>query len=537
MLKIDESIRNSLIVASMSEWIWEYDLLTKELDKAEALINFLGYDKNEVEKGVNFWLTLIHTDDIKALLNALNDIVSNKTNYFAVTYRIKSKHAGYKYIRSTGKAFKNEYGNNIYMAGYSIDISEQVKIQRELSETTERNKKIIELSPLGVYAYEKGVITYVNESGLKLFGAKCEDDIIGKCILDFVDPCCRKTSSKRIKLLENGYKVNSKEINMLKLNGDKIICDAYSTSVSHENETEILSYIKDITEQKRMTEENKKLLEYTIECDRVKTEFFSNISHDLRTPLNIILSSIQLLNYIYNNSDNNYNDFTTAFEKYINIMKQNSYRLLKLINNIIDISKLDSGFLHMNFSNHNIVEIVENITLSVADYIENNGINLIFDTDTEEKIIACDADKIERIILNLLSNAVKYTKSDGTIKVDVKNEENAVLIIISDTGCGIPSNKLESIFERFRQVDEELTSKSEGSGIGLSLVKALVEAHGGIIKVCSTYGVGSTFTISLPNKTSENIEMPSTSSNASATEENFNRKVHKISIEFSDIYS
>ena len=144
--------------------------------------------------------------------------------------------------------------------------------------------------------------------------------------------------------------------------------------------------------------------------------------------------------------------------------------------------------------------------------------------------------RLKQVMLNLLSNAVKHTKSGGAIKVDVKNEENSVLISITDTGCGIPSDKLEFIFERFRQVDEELTNKSEGSGIGLSLVKALIEAHGGNIKVSSTYGVGSTFTISLPNKISKHKKADSSSLEASTRKEDFSKKVHKISIEFSDIY-
>lgn len=537
MLKIDESIRNSLIIDSMSEWIWEYDILTGETDTSEGLINFLGYDRNEFTEHISFWRTLIHPDDISDLLNAFHDVIKNKSNHLVVNCRIKSKHNGYKWIQNRGKTFKNKDGKNIYMAGYSSDISEQIKIQEELKEITEKNKKIIELSPLGVYTYEKGIITYVNEPGLKLFGAKFKSDIIGKPILNFVDSSFKEISAKRISLLENGYKVEPREIDMINLNGDKFIGDTYSTSLSYKNNIQVLSYIRDITEQKKMIEENKKLLDQAIEYDRLKTEFFSNISHDLRTPLNIILSSIQLLNYIYSNSNDNPTDFTKAFEKYIYTMKQNSYRLLKLINNIIDLSRLDSGFIHINFSNHNIVELVENVTLSVVDYIESKGVNLIFDTDTEEKIIACDDDKIERIILNLLSNAVKYTKPGGTIKVDVKTSENNVLIIITDTGCGIPEDKLDLIFERFRQVDEVLTKKSEGSGIGLSLVKALVENLGGTIKVSSDCGIGSKFVISLPSKTIENGKTSYNSSPVGNNEEDIHKKIQRISIEFSDIYS
>jgi signal transduction histidine kinase len=157
---------------------------------------------------------------------------------------------------------------------------------------------------------------------------------------------------------------------------------------------------------------------------------------------------------------------------------------------------------------------------------------LIFDTDVEEKIIACDADKIERILLNLLSNAVKFTDSDGYIEVNVQDKGENISISINDSGIGIPDEKLEVVFERFRQVDSSLTRKREGSGIGLSLVKALVEAHGGRIKVESEIGKGSKFTVELPTKI---LEIEGTALEETAVTMDMN--VERIHIEFSDIYS
>lgn len=669
MLNVDKSIRDSLIADSLSEWIWEYDLITGDTAIISALVNFLGYSKYEIIEHIDFWFSLIHPNDVSELSNAFKKVIDGKNDYFMAEYRIKSKCQGYKWIKSNGKALKDENGKNIYLAGYHTDItsfkhieeskqkhttifnnvndiiflsplnpdgtsgkfievnsvatkllgyskeellnmtpddvyaeeefpaeykkffedtlvhikdytkehcytfetsllkkdsttlpvevnthafklndkfvklcvirdiSDRLKAEKELRKITERNKKIIELSPLGVYTYNKGIISYVNEPGLRLFGAKNINEVVGKPILDFVDSSCKELASQRISSLEQGFEVVPKEMNMLRIDGTQIICDAYSTSLSDENSIQVLSYIKDITEQKKMIEENKKLLEQTIEYDRLKTEFFSNISHELRTPLNIILSSIQLLNSIYNSSKDNYNNFTCAFEKYIGIMKQNSYRLLKLINNIIDLTRLDSGFLHMHFANNNIIETVENITLSVADYVESKGINLIFDTDTEERIIAYDDDKIERIMLNLLSNAIKYTKSGGTIEVNVKDVDSGIMIAVKDTGCGIPSDKLGVIFERFRQVDEVLTRRAEGSGIGLSLVKALVEAHEGTISAYSTCGVGSEFVISLPSKIVDNNEVYYKPLDIINNEDELHKKVERISVEFSDIYS
>lgn len=266
------------------------------------------------------------------------------------------------------------------------------------------------------------------------------------------------------------------------------------------------------------------------EHDLYKTQFFSNISHELKTPLNIILASIQTIGSRHSGQFDceNY----TYVAKYTAMMKQNCFRLLRLINNLIDITRIDSGFLKFSFGNYNIVSVVEDIVQSVADFSESKGIKITFDTEVEEKLIGCDPDKIERIILNLLSNSIKFTPSGGSIFVNVFQSEERVCIRVSDTGIGIPEDKLSIIFERFRQVDSSLHREYEGSGIGLSLVKALVEGHGGNISLKSEYGQGTEVTIELPAKI---VQEDKTYMEKKAINHNID-KVQKINIEFSDIY-
>ena len=264
--------------------------------------------------------------------------------------------------------------------------------------------------------------------------------------------------------------------------------------------------------------------------DKLKTEYFSNLSHELRTPLNVILSSLKLLELKKSTLEAK---APLKLDKHISTIKQNSYRLLRLINNIIDMTKIESGFFEIHLKNCNIVSIVEDITLSVAEYIESKGDCPLFDTDVEEKLLACDPDKVERIMLNLLSNAIKFTKSGGSISVNVFEREEAVEIIVSDTGIGIPKDKQELIFQRFRQVDTSLTKEQEGSGIGLSLVKSLVDMHGGTISVESEYGKGSKFIVRLPVKILDPEE------NTDTNMDNLTKQtqIERLSIEFSDIYS
>ncbi|WP_061311236.1 PAS domain-containing sensor histidine kinase [Clostridium botulinum] len=271
-----------------------------------------------------------------------------------------------------------------------------------------------------------------------------------------------------------------------------------STYVIYDGIPTIFSILHDVTSKIQVekleqdVKKNIELLNESREYNKLITEFLSNISHELKTPLNVIFTAVQLLGFYEEDCNNEKQD------KYLKLIKQNCYRLMKLINNLLDTTKLDSGYLKLNLVNYNIVNLIEEITLSVTSYAESKGINIIFDTNVEEKIIAVDTDKIERIILNLLSNSIKFTNPGGNIFVNVKDSGENVYIHVKDTGVGIPSDKLESIFERFFQVDKTLKKNKEGTGIGLHLVKSFVEMHNGTVTIKSELGKGTEFIIKLP---------------------------------------
>ena len=281
----------------------------------------------------------------------------------------------------------------------------------------------------------------------------------------------------------------------------------------------------DVTKRKEVEEEKKKL-EETIQLESIRNEFFGNISHEFKTPLNIILGIVQLI-------DKNIELDNISKEnliRHVDIMKQNSYRLLRLVNNLIDISRIDIGYYNLQPSNYNIVKVIEDITLSIAEYVKHKKINLIFNTDVEEITLACDPDKIERVMLNLLSNAIKYTDDNGDIYVSLNKVNEDVVVSVKDSGVGIPNDKLELIFDRFGQANDILSRRCEGSGIGLSIVKSIVEMHGGKIEVFSEIGKGSEFVFNIPIKILEE-------ENVILTCDNKDYHVEKCNIEFSDIYS
>ncbi|WP_031368114.1 sensor histidine kinase, partial [Clostridium botulinum] len=311
----------------------------------------------------------------------------------------------------------------------------------------------------------------------------------------------------------------------------KINVESISTYIIYNNKPAILSILRDITSQKQVeklqkdVEKNIELLNESREYNKLITDFLANISHELKTPLNVIFTAVQILD-LYKKDAESYD----KKEQYIKVIKQNCYRLMRLINNLLDTTKLDSGYLKLNLVNCNIVNLVEEITLSVVYYAESKNINIIFDTDVEEKIMAVDPDKIERIVLNLLSNAIKFTGSGGNIYVTVKDFEDNIIISVKDTGIGIPEDKIENIFDRFVQVDKTLRRNKEGSGIGLYLVKSFVNMHEGTIDIQSEIGKGSEFIINIPVKlVKEDLEKENNVFYSPSKE--------YVDMEFADIYS
>ena len=377
---------------------------------------------------------------------------------------------------------------------------------------------------------------FVNKAVEGLLNLNDFKDIIGKNAFDIVPNEYRKIVHERFKnMLDN--KISAPLIEEKFVTYDNCIIDIeiYSGAIKYEGDWSILSVVRNISELKnseklkvKIVEQNK-LLDDAREYDKLKNEFFCNISHELRTPINVVLSALQLLNLNEINQSNSENELKV--KKYYKIMKRNSYRLLRLVNNLIDITKIDAGYFKLRLKNENIVAIIEDITMSVTDYAEHKGLRLVFDTDIEDKIVVCDADKIERIILNILSNAIKFTPTGGNIFVKITDKDSGILVSVKDTGVGIPNDMKLSIFERFVQVDKSLSRDREGSGIGLSLVKSLVEMQGGTIRVESQYGSGSEFIIELP-------EMGLPESETIILDANIARvsNIEMIKMEFSDIY-
>ncbi len=229
------------------------------------------------------------------------------------------------------------------------------------------------------------------------------------------------------------------------------------------------------------------------ELDEAKTRFFANISHELRTPLTIMLGITERLRNVLSNQspDASVSEMTTMLE-------QNGLRLLKLIDDLLDLVRFDTGHADINRQPTPIGAHIDGLLRSLRHLAEQDRVALLWECKSDAEALMIDRDKFDKILLNLVINAIKFTPSGGTIEVKVSAANHHLKLAVEDTGVGIPPEVLPRIFERFWQVDTSSTRKFQGAGIGLALVRSLTEAMGGSIKVESKLGHGTIFSIELP---------------------------------------
>ncbi|CDM67970.1 hypothetical protein CM240_0805 [Clostridium bornimense] len=346
--------------------------------------------------------------------------------------------------------------------------------EQKLLEAENEYKELIKVLPEAILILENEKIVYINQYGLDFFEVNSVKDMSIEKLNTVFDNSLNygqlrnKSEYQELELTNKDGNIRNVEVRMIKNIEGKLVI-----------------VITDITER---------FLSYeNTERERLKNEFFGNLSHEFKTPINVLLSTAQLLEVHQNKGTAD-----TVMSETIKIIKRNSYRLLRLVDNLIESTKIDTGSAEMNYSNYDIVQVTEDLVDSCISYANNYKIKIIFDTEVEELKVALDIDKYEKIILNLISNAIKYNKENGEIFVNLLVRNDNVVIEVIDTGIGIAQEKIKYIFQRFMQINKSFIRDVEGSGIGLYMVKSLVELHKGKIEVESVEGEGSKFTVTFP---------------------------------------
>lgn len=462
---------------------------TKDIFPEEISVQLIKNQEEALEEGYNV--------SIETLINKYNQEVIYQTHKFKI---------------------KNTQQGNL-LGVVAINITEQMKVERALSESELKYRQVVENANDIIIVIQKERIKFYNQKMLEISGYS-HDELIGEDISKFVSEDDFKIMMEDFKLRTNSNTVHKTyTISLITKSGKKKIVEVNPIVIKWNKQTAILAFVRDLTERMLM-EKEKRAKEEAEKANRAKSEFLANMSHEIRTPMNAILGFSELL---LKNSSN------PQDKQYLNTILSSGKTLLSLINDILDLSKIEAGKLDIQLDSINIRLLLGEIIQIFSQKALEKGIDLKLDTNKLMNVaVNLDEIRTRQIMFNLVGNAVKFTQK-GSVSIYaessycLENEEFVKLSIrIVDTGVGIKKEQLEKIFDAFHQESGDTSKKFGGTGLGLTITKRLVEMMNGNIKVKSESGVGSEFIVEFPKLKSEGM--------LEEVDENLNEEV--ISLKF-----
>ncbi|WP_158599215.1 PAS domain S-box protein [Methanohalophilus sp. RSK] len=461
----------------------------------DTVCKLVGYTKDELYE-MSDW-DLIHPDDRERLQNYALRRASGKDvpSTYEVKVFTKSGDTLYVEFAMTSINYKGEYA----ALCSARDVTERKKMEEEIKDKLNQIELINANVPNVIWKSDidkngNFINTYISEAVDKLLALPPNTinnqwdkyfSYIKPQYMDGVMDAFTQAIARPGETISREYEVK-------KADGTDAWFYSSGKVFNHNGRLQVYGNTIDITERKKVEKaliQSKVLAE---EASKTKSEFLANMSHELRTPLNSIIGFSQVL------SDEKFGDLNERQSKYIfNVLKGGNH-LLELINNILDISKLESGNMDYMPEVLNVPDTIEDTIVLVQPMAEKKSINLEHTLEPENLEINADRMKFKEIMYNLLSNAIKFTPQKGEVKVNLKVIDDQIHVSVSDNGTGIPKEKHEEIFDPFRQADSSSTRTYGGTGLGLALVKKYVEMHGGDIWLDSEVGKGSTFTFTIP---------------------------------------
>jgi PAS domain S-box-containing protein len=369
----------------------------------------------------------------------------------------------------------------------------------ERDEIESRYRTLAELCPDVMYVNVGGRISYVNAAAVRFFGAKDARDLIGRSPVELAAPESRsRVAARPKKLKEIGQSLPAAPEEWLRLDGSRVPVEATAALVPWRGDQGILVILRDISERRRAEEEKTQLLasersarSAAERASRMKDEFLATLSHELRTPLTAILGWAHVL------TSGRITDAEMA--QGLETIERNARAQTKLVEDLLDMSSIISGKLRLDMQRLSPVSFIEAAIETILPTAEAKGVRLERKLDPHAGPLRGDANRLQQVIWNLLTNAVKFTPEGGLIEVRLERVGSHLEITVADSGQGIPEEFLPYVFDRFRQADATIRRKHSGLGIGLAIVKQLVELHGGTVRVQSEgEGRGTTFVVNLP---------------------------------------
>ena len=492
--KLLKKLQESQKIAKIGNWT--LDIKTNTLEWSDELFDIFEIDKNKFEPNYGYFLNAIHPNDRDYLNNIYSESIKKKSNYNCI-HRLLLSHDRIKWIEETGHHDYDENGLHIYSYGTAQDITNSKMAEEKIRENEEKFRLIAENTHDVLMVIDDSFqLIYVSPSYRKQFKVdeKFKLPLSREQIFDMIHPEDQSIVLPKVfQALENRIN-NLQYIYRARYGNNEYMWREDNTSfVYDENNRFKIAYVvsRDITEKIKREEELKIAKEKAEESDKLKTAFLQNMSHEIRTPLNGILGFSRLLEAENLDKD--------EVKEFISLIKQSSYRLLETMNNILELSQIETGQVALQHKPIFINSLLSDLFDEYYDKAVQKHVKLSykFGLDDESCYLQSDAKRLYQILSNLLSNAIKFTV-EGEVEFGYFIDNFDMVFYVQDTGLGIKQEHIDMIFERFFQSELSISRNYEGNGLGLSICKELVKLLGGNIKVESEFGKGSKFYVSLP---------------------------------------
>ncbi len=440
-----------------------------------TLCEIVGYSESELLATTLQAIT--HPDHLNADLNCMHQLLSGKIPCYHIETRYSHKFGHLVWILLSVSLVRSTNGLPLYFLAHIQDITNRKQTELALQESEERHRRLVELSPETIAVYSQGKFVYINPAGIRLLGASSLEAIIDKPILEIVHPKYRQTFERQIKQVQAAKRaVELPALKLVQLSGQVIDVEMNASSILYKGKPAVQVVLRDITER--------------LEIERMKDEFISVISHELRTPLTSIRGSLGLL------ASGLLLAQPEKSQRMLEIAVSNTDRLIRLINEILDLDRISSGTENMEKQACNAADLMQQAVDEMQSMAEKNTITLCF--SPLKALLWADRDRIIQVLTNLLSNAIKFSSPGTKVWLTAQKQGQEVVFQVTDQGRGIPADKIESIFERFQQVDASDSRQKGGTGLGLAISRHIVQQHSGRIWVSSIVNQGSSFYFTLP---------------------------------------
>ena len=476
--------------------IYEIDMTTGETKWSNETFMIFDRDPQLQTPILEEYSLYIHPDDITQVTDHVFEAIKNNS-YINYNFRINTPSGRTKYVNCTGRIEKNpENQNDVKILGTIMDVTEKKQIENRLFSERDILQVIMDNIPDPIYIMDdQHRYIRANIGMAKLLGADNPEMVIGKTAYDFFSSeIADKFSEIEQTILTNGLPILNREKELPTPYGK----NWYSTTIIGVKDlngevTQLVGISRDITQYKLSEEQLRNSKEKAEQADKLKSAFLANMSHEIRTPINGILGFANLLEM---------RDFSRDKQiQYLRIINSSGKLLLNLINDIIDIAKIEAGQINLESTNVDIPNLFNDLLdFYQGEKVRRDKQHITITTEIPENdnfiSVITDSFRLRQIINNLISNSLKFTEK-GSITFGYQTEKNNILFFVKDTGIGMSEEEVNVVFERFKQAGCS-AKKKEGTGLGLAISKGLVELLGGEIWVSSQLNVGSEFYFTLP---------------------------------------